>query len=241
MSTTTTPVAAYVAALEALDADAATAVYVAASSGDKARIRVAHQEAVTRAMLAATGPDDIARVQAMIAYEAFRSEAVGTTKAPADPREGIAVTVAALVTKALDSFADLSDDDATYVADLVGLGTGVDVFRLFAEVADGPGIGGDVRTVAARIKTPAGRGASAPGGDIAAHIYEALTQVPAGTTLTVAQIRAASTEAYPQGAPSGGAISARLYPVDADGKPKACTVDGVTPALVDGKKGARLA
>lgn len=219
---------------------AAIQTYVAASSGDKGRMRAYVTKVAQQVMLALDPSDEaaVARVKALVAIQPAQSDAVGTaTKAPADPRVDAAVTIAALIGRATMALGDLDGDlsDLAFVADLVTMATGVDPCDLFARV-DAIGLPTDVRTYADRIKVPTGRRNAAPGGDIAAHIYEALTQAPEGTALTVAQIRAAETEAYPQGAPSGGAISARLFPRDG----RDCTVDGVTPVMVNGVMGARL-
>lgn len=240
MSTTITSaaVAAYVAALDLGAYDDAVAAYVAASSGDKARMRVAHQAAVTRAMATVETPDDIAAVKALMAVSTTQSEAVGT-KAPVavDPRVDTALAVAALITVAVDTFEALDDDAAEFVAELVAMGTGADVAALLDQVVDGPGITGDVRAFASRVKVPASRRNAAPGRDIAAHVFQVLSEAPDGAALTVAQIRAASSDEYPDGAVSDGAISARLFPRDGGD----CTIAGVVPVMVNGVKGARLA
>jgi hypothetical protein len=96
----------------------------------------------------------------------------------------------------------------------------------------------DVRTVRGRVKVPASRRTAAAGGDIAAHIQQAFAKVPAGTVLTIAEIKNAETAEYPTGAPSGGAITDRLFP---KGEGKVCTVEGIVPCLKDGKKAAKAA
>jgi hypothetical protein len=69
-------------------------------------------------------------------------------------------------------------------------------------------------------------------GDIGAHIQQAFESEASGTFLTVAQIRAKVTEAYPMSdhRPSSGAIEVRLFPkAGKDGKARLCTVQGIDP------------
>ena len=81
---------------------------------------------------------------------------------------------------------------------------------------------------------PGGRETGARG-DIAAHIVEAFADVAPGTFMTIAQISKQSTSAYPDGPPSRGAISARLFPRDG----RRSTVVGVVPDTERGVRGAR--
>ncbi|WP_198303454.1 DUF262 domain-containing protein [Cellulomonas sp. PSBB021] len=74
-----------------------------------------------------------------------------------------------------------------------------------------------------------------PRGDIAAHIVEVFAGLPAGSFMTISQISKCSSAAYPDGPPSQGAISARLFP--RDGRPS--TVPGVRPDTERGVRGAR--
>lgn len=70
--------------------------------------------------------------------------------------------------------------------------------------------------------------------DIAKHIENAFAEKEAGTFLTIAAIRNAKSPEYGDDLPSAGAISARLFP-----KSGKVTIEGVEPAEVEGKKGAR--
>lgn len=245
MSTTTTPapapaVAAYVAALTSDTPADAVAIYVAASSGDKARMRVAHQATVTDAMTKIDFDGDVpaqtARVQRMIAVATDQSAAVATkAPAPVDHDVAVAVFVAACSLAGATAAGRYEGDndgvtiDVDRVAALVELAFAGTADDVPADVIDLAG------TIADRIKV--GRRTSAPGRDVAAHVYQALSSAPAGTALTVAQIRATATDECPNGAASDGAISARLFPRDGS----ACTIAGVVPVMVDGVKGARLA
>ncbi len=79
------------------------------------------------------------------------------------------------------------------------------------------------------------RPAAGARGDIAAHIAEVFSSVGPGTFLTIAEISKHPTSAYPDGPPSRGAISARLFPRDG----RASTVAGVVPDTARGVRGAR--
>src|SRR5699024_5291652 len=59
---------------------------------------------------------------------------------------------------------------------------------------------------AARSRTGSARG------DVAEHIREAFADLPSGAFLTINQIRRHPSAAYEGREPSGGAISARLFP-----------------------------
>lgn len=108
--------------------------------------------------------------------------------------------------------------------------------RVLAMLADsGKTIPESVYESAAKIAlAKISTGTKAAGGDIAAHIQQALAIL--GRPAKVSEIANVHTEAYPNGAPSDGAVSVRLFPTKGD-----CTVPGVVPTLVDGRKGARLA
>ncbi|MBT0995529.1 DUF262 domain-containing protein [Cellulomonas sp. DKR-3] len=89
------------------------------------------------------------------------------------------------------------------------------------------------------VEAPAEVATPGPGtggrGDIAAHIAEAFAGLEAGAFLTISQIRRHRSRAYPDGPPSAGAISARLFP--RDGRPT--TIEGVVPDFDNGVRGAR--
>ena len=68
--------------------------------------------------------------------------------------------------------------------------------------------------------------------DIAKHIGEAFEQLPAGSFLTISQIRAHRSLEYGGSTPSAGAISFRLFPPNGQ-----VTLTGVAPAERDGVRG----
>lgn len=71
--------------------------------------------------------------------------------------------------------------------------------------------------------------------DIAKHIEHAFSDKPSGTWLSINEIRSINSPEYGEVSPSGGAISARLYP-----KSGKNTVDGIVAELdSNGRKGAR--
>jgi len=76
--------------------------------------------------------------------------------------------------------------------------------------------------------------------DIGKHIVEAFADKASGDFMTIAEIRNFKSSEYGDNLPSAGAISARLFPKNADGTPGKCTVEGVEPTQKDGKgnKGA---
>lgn len=101
--------------------------------------------------------------------------------------------------------------------------------------------------VRAAVKLAQGKSAKVGGGsrsgggngdgvrrDVAKHIQAAFADKEPGTFLTIAEIKKHESEEYAGAVVSAGAISARLFP--ASGK---CTVEGVEPATVNNKKGAR--
>lgn len=80
-------------------------------------------------------------------------------------------------------------------------------------------------------------------GNIANHITEAFANLNSGDFLTVNQIADFQSDEYTDSEgnfrrPSQGAISARLFP---SGEGVTCTIEGITPAEENGKKGARKA
>jgi hypothetical protein len=74
--------------------------------------------------------------------------------------------------------------------------------------------------------------------NVATHIQSAFADAESGTFLTIAQIKAHRSEEYGDDSPSPGAISARLFPKN--GK-IGSGLEGIVPAEVDGKRGARKA
>jgi uncharacterized protein DUF1524 len=86
------------------------------------------------------------------------------------------------------------------------------------------------------VESAPGRPANSTGKrrDIALHIAEVFADVPSETFLSVAQIRRVPTSQYPDGSPSAGAISNRLFPPNGG----EATVPGVRPATRNGVRGA---
>lgn len=80
-------------------------------------------------------------------------------------------------------------------------------------------------------RTPAGRGG---GRDIGQHIAHVFADLPSGTFRTIAQIRNRPTPEYPDGPPSAGAISFRLFPSGGGDT----TVEGVSGTTQNGIRGA---
>lgn len=79
-----------------------------------------------------------------------------------------------------------------------------------------------------------GTGAGGERHDIGEHIRQAFEDEPAGTFLTIAQIRSKRSTEYGDNPPSAGAVSARLFP-----KSGKCSLDFVTPGTNSaGNKGA---
>lgn len=216
--------------------------YVDATSGDKARMRAVRNE-TTKARMSTVDPSDpsgLVAVKALMALEDAQSAAVGTkAKVDVDPRITVAVSVAALLRKASDLVIESGPfEDQTYVSTLVDLAIGLDVDTFGMSDLVNATLDNrapeDVTAYAAKIKLPTGRGDIAEGGDVAAHIYQAL--VILDRPAKISEIVKVATEAYPNGASGSGAISARLFPTKGD-----CTVAGVVPTYVDGVKGAKLA
>lgn len=213
----------------------AVSTYVDASSGDKARMRAMRNE-TTKVRMSTVDPADptgLVAVKALMALEDAQSAAVGTKAAvTVDPRITTAVSVAGLINRAMATVVtvDGGSDDMVFINELVTMATGVDLFANYTTGTTPE----DVATYATKIKLPTGRGDIAEGGDVAAHIYQAL--VILDRPAKISEIVKVHTEAYPQGASGSGAISARLFPTKGD-----CTVAGVVPTYVDGVKGAKLA
>jgi hypothetical protein len=65
--------------------------------------------------------------------------------------------------------------------------------------------------------------------DIAKHIQEAFADKEVGEFMLIAEIRNFKSSEYGENLPSAGAISARLFPKNAQGEPTKCTVEGVEP------------
>lgn len=70
-------------------------------------------------------------------------------------------------------------------------------------------------------------------GDVAEHIREAFADLAPGTFLTINEIRRHRSVAYDGREPSGGAISARLFPANGDS-----SIQGVRPDVQNGVRGA---
>jgi hypothetical protein len=238
MSTTTKPaVTAYLALLATGDHADVVSAYVGADSGDKARMRAALTTAIGTAVRAGDGP----LASALIAVQDDQTASVGT-KTPATVDVDLVLAERyAVLTLAADRIrygftGGLTDEqlesvDVDRVSDLITLWTDAD--RTDADLLDA------ARKVADQ---PLGRRTAQPGGDIAAHVYQVCADNP-GVELLVSTIQNASTDAYPNGAPSSGAITARLFPTDKDGNAKDCTIPGVRPLRIgaEGKAGATLA
>lgn len=218
----------YKIAVDTADNSVAVTAYRALSSGDKARARVYLADAIKSAVMAG----DLATAQSLLAIQSDQSVKVAeATTVNWDMR--LAVRVATLrraADRIMSGEAAVSGIPADVTVDWDH------VEALLDGTADGLVVDNDAADKIAAQSV--GRGTVAPGGDIAAHVVEALSQND-GDFMTVADIRNTVTDAYPgDQRPSAGAISARLFPRDGGD----CTIDGVTPvpATKDAPNGARL-
>lgn len=216
----------YLAAVDAGDLDAAVTAYRAMDSGDKARARARIADVARDYIMAG----DLVNAQFAVAVQDAQSVKINAPTV-IDWNERVATRLATL-----DRAADLvrTGQNGPEVPEGTVLDFDVIIARA-AELADDEA----VHAAAVKIAEQAiGRGTVAAGGDIAAHVDEALRQQD-GDFMTVAEIRNALTDAYPgDQRPSAGAISARLFPRDGSD----CTIPGVTPvpATKDAPNGARL-
>jgi hypothetical protein len=217
----------YAAAIVAGDLDAAVAAYRSADTGDKARMRAHVADAAKTAIMAG----DLAGAQFALSVQDAQSVKVATATV-VDWNDRVARRVAVLIAAGEHIMsgtyapAGLPDD---VVLDFDVIRTAVNTYAGDQSVSD-DGAKLAVQSV--------GRGTVAMGGDIAAHVVQALELVD-GEFQTVAQIRAAVTPAYDgDQRPSAGAISARLFPRDGSD----CTIEGVVPvpATATAPNGARL-
>lgn len=112
-----------------------------------------------------------------------------------------------------------------------------EVIRTAAKIARGRSAGraGKTSTPGAPKVTKSGPAYDGPKRSTRAHIESAFANVPSGTWLKVAEICAHNSAEYGDDHPSGGAVGAALWP-PSGGPTK---VQGVTPELVNGIKGAR--
>ncbi len=90
-------------------------------------------------------------------------------------------------------------------------------------------------------RAPRAKGEAKPRGEyvgtrrsVADHIAEVFADKEAGHFMSIAEIVGTKTSVYEDDAPSSGAVSARAFP-----KGRACTLVGVEPFELDGKKGLR--
>lgn len=223
--TTYTDALASVVADEAADhVEFAVNTYRDLSTGDKARARTA----VNAAMLAAVNDLDITTAKRLGDLQVAQSEKVAAASVTVDWNERIALRIVSL-RLAASQIATGGVRPSSVPEDVE---IDWDAVKAFMTTFDTETT--DYIETATKIASQPIGGTRAAGGDVAAHIIEALSQAPTGTEMTVAMIRSAETEAYPEGATSSGAISARL---------KAGTVDGVTviEADDDGPLRAKLA
>lgn len=151
--------------------------------------------------------------------------------------EGVDADAAVEKVKAL--VGDTSGQAATYLAWLTNEAE---------DKGDEPDVS-QVAKAAARLSLGKGGGLKAPkssGGDrkvfegerrdIGKHIAEAFAGVESGTFLKISEIRSFKSEEYGDDAPSAGAINNRLFPAKGE-----CNIEGITPGMVDGKRGATKA
>jgi len=139
---------------------------------------------------------------------------------------------AAELANQLDTWATFLDSEDTDLDEPEGVDT---VVKQAFKTVEGRSIGA-VRS-GGRQTQAAGDGIRR---DIAKHLASAFAEVEEGGFLTIAQIRAHKSDEYGENSPSAGAITARLFPTDTDGKIKPTTVTGLVGATDDaGHKGAR--
>lgn len=87
-----------------------------------------------------------------------------------------------------------------------------------------------------RVSTSTGSGVSSGDGvrrSVSTHISQVFADKPSGHFMSIAEIANAESTEYAGVKISSGAITARLFPTDGT-----CTLTDVTPAVVDGKRGA---
>lgn len=171
-------------------------------------------------------------------------------KAPVDPTDAF-VRVAARLKLAMKIHADSADESIgedwkdkanAKVEELIPQ---LDTWATYLDAEDEDLVEPDVDPlVKAAFKTAAGKASgsavkraavSSASGDgirrsVGKHLASAFAEVPVGTFLSVAQIRAHRSEEYGDTAPSAGAITARLFPVGQDKVIKPTTVVGLEGA-----------
>lgn len=214
-------------------ADKIVAEYASADRSGKAKIR----KAVNDAMLEAVTKLDVTSA----AYHKSvldRLVTVATkSSVPVDPRTALVIRIAALRAAAdgLESGAFVpattGDESPINVADL-SLSDYVMTDADKAVVTDYAGRIGRERLVRTGRRN-----------SLTDHIADAVRALGAdGSVVTVRAIATFKSDSLPDGAPSDGAIAARLFPMR-DGKASACTVPGIVPVdAVPGvhPRGARL-
>lgn len=160
------------------------------------------------------------------------------------PGEGVAANYAELARSTAESLVAQVKDYLTWENENEALPEGErkeapeglnPVIAQALRIARGRGVAGAGRPTKAGEKAPRrARVASGTRRDVAAHILNAFKDKPAGTFLSISEIVNTPSEEYGEDKPSAGAVSARLFP----GEGKESNVEGVTPAVQDGKKGA---
>lgn len=178
-------------------------------------------------------------------------------KVPVDPTERFVQAEATLRLATLlhEPFEGVSDDHETKVVEAVEANTEAarNYLAWVSNEAEDKGEEPDVTAIVKNaVKLAVGKAAKAGGRanaggtftgerrDIGKHILEAFADKESGDFLSIAEIRNFKSSEYGDNLPSAGAISARLFPKNADGSPGKCTVEGITPTQKEGKgnKGA---
>jgi hypothetical protein len=224
---------------------------------DGTKARNAAKNRMTELMRDAMNANDIFLAKAYMALsdQLTAAKASSEPKAPADPTEAYVqrATILGLATALVESTAGEGVDVTAAQVNVeknVGEATG-SAQAYLAWVNGDEATRGDepeaTPVVKAAVKLAQGKAArvgtgrsggtfDGPRRDIGKHITSAFSGVESGAFLTVAQIRSAKSDEYGDNPPSAGAISARLFPSSGN-----CTVEGITPGMKDGIRGATKA
>lgn len=215
------------------DTEAAVAAYVAATTGDKTKIRNGIMSAMQSAVMAA----DIDTAQAWMAVQAKINENATKKATPVtDFNQVVADRVLAFLYAAHRiTMGDKLPDGIP--ADQVDLDKVNTIVQAYLDAGDRDAVSTEVAAAGTKLATTKIT-RSVERGSVEAHIAAAFADLPVGTPLTVAQIRTRS------GAASDGAIAARVWPVTRKGgvvTPTESTLDfhalGVEPTTIDGTRG----